>query len=253
MARSAAALIIGNEILTGKIQETNMRDLASELFTLGIAFEHAVICRDDVDIIARHLSELRAQYDLVFTTGGVGPTHDDVTHKAVAKAFGRPIVRSPELAELITGLLADRVTEGHLQMADIPDGATLLQSEDVRWPTVIMQNVFVLPGLPKVFRLKLPALCKYLKGDETPFLSRALYTLCDEGELAAVLTELDNRHEDVSIGSYPVTDRPYRVKLTVDGRDRERIDDVVAALREAIPREKLVEAEDRLPAGAEIE
>ena len=230
-----------------------MRDLASELFELGIAFDHAVICRDDVDIIARHLTELRTQYDLVFTTGGVGPTHDDVTHKAVAKAFGRPIVRSKELAELITSLLADRVTEGHLQMADIPDGATLLRSEDVRWPTVIMQNVFVLPGLPKVFRLKLPALCKYLKGDETPFLSQALYTLCDEGELAAVLTELDSRHEEVSIGSYPVTDREYRVKLTVDGRDPERIEDVIAALREAIPAEKLVEAEDRPTAGAEIE
>ena len=253
MPRTAAALIIGNEILTGKIQESNMKDLAGELFELGISLDRVVICRDDVDIIAADLDILRRGHDLVFTTGGVGPTHDDVTNRAVAQSFGRPIVRSPELTELIESLLGSRCTEGHLLMADIPEGAKLLKSEDVRWPTVIMENVFVLPGLPKVFRLKLPALCRYLKGDETPFLSRALYTLCDEGELAAVLTELDGRHEEVSIGSYPVTDREYRVKLTVDGRDPERIDDVIAALREAIPAEKLVEAEDRPLARGEIE
>ena len=245
MARSAAALIIGNEILTGKIQETNMRDLATELFGLGIVLERAVVCRDEVDIIARDLSELRRRFDLVFTTGGVGPTHDDVTHRAVALSFGQPIVRSTELSELIRSLLGDRCEEGHLQMADIPAGATLLKSADVRWPTIIMENVFVLPGLPKVFRLKLPALVEHLKGDELPFLSRAVYTLCDEGELARPLAEVAQRHTEVSIGSYPVTDRPdYRVKLTIDGRDPDFVESAREALRALIPSEKLVEISD---------
>ncbi len=242
MGRSAAALIIGNEILTGKIQETNLRDLAARLFDLGIVLDRTVICRDEVDVIARDLSDLRRRFDLVFTTGGVGPTHDDVTHRAVALSFGRQIVRSPELFDLIHSLLGDRCDEGHLQMADIPEGATLLKSADVRWPTIIMDNVFVLPGLPKVFRLKLPALVEYLKGDELPFLSRAVYTLCDEGELALPLAQVAQRHSEVSIGSYPVTDCPdYRVKLTIDGRDLDFVERAQEALLALIPSEKLVE------------
>src|SRR5262245_59459598 len=158
MARKAAALIIGNEILTGKIQETNMRELATELFQLGISLERVVICRDEVDTIAADLELLRRRHDVVFTTGGVGPTHDDVTHRAVAQCFGRRLVRSHELESLIRGALGDRCTEGHLLMADIPEGAKLISSKEVRWPTVLIENVFVLPGLPKVFRLKLPGL-----------------------------------------------------------------------------------------------
>ncbi len=244
MPRSAAVLIIGNEILTGKIQETNMRDLATELFELGIVLDRAVVCRDDVDTIARDLSELRERFDLVFTTGGVGPTHDDVTYKAVAQSFNRPIERSKELAELIESLLGDRYNEGHLAMADVPQGAELLHSVSVRWPTIIVGNVFVLPGLPKVFRLKLPALREHLRGDEIPFLTTAVYTLCDEGELAKKLTRVADEHDSVSIGSYPVTDNPdYRVKLTVDGRDQESIDRAASALRGIIPSDMLVELE----------
>lgn len=244
MARSAAALIIGNEILTGKIQETNLRDLANELFRLGIALERAIVCRDDVDTIARDLTELRQRFDLVFTTGGVGPTHDDVTHRAVAQSFDRPIERSAELAELIQDLLGDRCSEGHLLMADIPQGAYLLRNESVRWPTIVIDNVFVLPGLPKVFRLKLPALRDHLRGNESPFLSQAVYTLCNEGELAEPLGRLAALHTGVEIGSYPVTDNPnYRVKLTVDGIDRESIDRATKDLRQLIPQNMLVELE----------
>jgi molybdenum cofactor synthesis domain-containing protein len=245
MARTAAALIIGNEILTGKIQETNMRELATELFALGISLERVVICRDDVDTIAADLDHLRRTHDLVFTTGGVGPTHDDVTHRAVAKSFGRRVTRSPELEALIRGALGERCTEGHLLMADLPEGATLMSSKEVRWPTVVLENVFVLPGLPKVFRLKLPGLREHLRGREAPFLSRAVYTTCDEGELAQPMAEVAARHTDVSIGSYPVTDRvDYRVKLTIDGTDRGSIDRAESALRAFIPRDKLVELEE---------
>jgi molybdenum cofactor synthesis domain-containing protein len=242
MARTAAALIIGNEILTGKIQETNLRELAAELFTLGISLDRVVICRDEVDTIAAELVDLRRRYDVVFTTGGVGPTHDDVTHRAVAQSFGRRLARSPELEALIRGALGDRCTEGHLLMADLPEGATLMTSPEVRWPTVVMENVFVLPGLPKVFRLKLPGLREHLRGPEAPFLSRAVYTMCDEGELAKPLAEIAARHADVSIGSYPVTDRPdYRVKLTIDGTDLRSIERAATALRAFIPRDKLVD------------
>ena len=245
MARTAAALIIGNEILTGKIQETNMRELATELFKLGISLERVVICRDDVNTIASDLDLLRRGHDLVFTTGGVGPTHDDVTHRAVAQSFGVRLVRSQELESLIKGALGDRCTEGHLLMADVPEGAQLISSKEVRWPTVLIDNVFVLPGLPKVFRLKLPGLRELLRGEESPFLSRAVYTMCDEGELAQPMARVAELHSDVSIGSYPVTDRvDYRVKLTIDGTDLASIERAEIALRGLIPRDKLVEPLD---------
>jgi molybdenum cofactor synthesis domain-containing protein len=242
MARTAAALIIGNEILTGKIQETNMRELATELFRLGISLERVVICRDEVDTIATDLDLLRRRHDLVFTTGGVGPTHDDVTHRAVAQCFGRRLVRSVELESLIRGALGERCTEGHLLMADVPEGAQLISSKEVRWPTVLIENVFVLPGLPKVFRLKLPGLRDLLRGSEAPFISRAVYTTCDEGELAQPMARVAELHADVSIGSYPVTDRvDYRVKLTIDGTDLVSIERAESALRAFIPNDKLVD------------
>jgi molybdenum cofactor synthesis domain-containing protein len=245
VARTAAALIIGNELLTGKIQETNLRELAHELFELGISLERAVMCQDDIAVIADDLTKLRTSHDVVFTTGGVGPTHDDVTHLAVARSFERELYRSPELEDLIRTSLGERCTPGHLLMADIPEGSRLLRSHEVRWPTVVVDNVFVLPGLPKVFRLKLPALRESLRGAELPFLTRALYTLCDEGELAEQMAAIVSRHSEVAIGSYPVTDRSdYRVKLTIDGTDWGLIERAAEALAAAIPSDKLVEPTD---------
>ena len=245
MARTAAALIIGNELLTGKIQETNLRELATVLFELGISLERTVICRDDVPTIVSDLTALRTSHDVVFTTGGVGPTHDDVTHVAVARSFGRDLYRCPELEDLIRTALGDRCTEGHLLMADIPEGSRLMRSREVRWPTVVVDNVFVLPGLPKVFRMKLPALRDTLQGEELPFLSRALYTTCDEGELAQSMAAIAASHNGVEIGSYPVTDRTdYRVKLTIDGTDQASIDRAAADLLATIPSEKVVEPTD---------
>src|SRR5690606_18667646 len=146
MARTAAALIIGNEILTGKVREANVQRLAHELFRLGIAFRRVIVCPDDVDTIARDLRELREAHDLVFTSGGVGPTHDDLTLPAVARSFDRPLVRSPIIEGLIRGYWGERATEGHLRMADVPEGAELLSTGDVPWPVVCVENVFVLPG-----------------------------------------------------------------------------------------------------------
>lgn len=240
MSPTAAALVIGNEILTGKVQETNVRLLAQELFGLGVELERIVICRDDVETIATDLEQLRTAHDWVITSGGVGPTHDDVTLKAVAQCFGRPIVRSEALAERIRELVGERVSEGHLRMADVPEGAELLVSEEVPWPTVLVENVFVMPGLPRIFELKLPVLRERI-GSHAPFLSRAVYTRCRETELAQLLDRLVDEHREVSIGSYPVLGEEYRVRITFDGRDQALIDRAVAALIADLPADCIVE------------
>lgn len=243
MARTAAALIIGNEILTGKIREANVQRLAHELFRLGIALRRVIVCPDEMDVIARDLRELRTAHDLVFTSGGVGPTHDDVTLPAVARAFDRPLVRSELIEGLIRGYWGDRATAGHLRMADVPQGAELLSSSDVPWPVICVENVFVLPGVPEIFDVKLQMLRERI-GSDVPFVTRALYTMCDEGEIAELLERIVRAHPKVEIGSYPRwRDPTYRVKLTFDGRDPSEVDAALEACRAELAPESIVRVE----------
>ncbi|MBW2213788.1 MAG: competence/damage-inducible protein A [Deltaproteobacteria bacterium] len=162
MRRTAAALIIGNEILSGKIADTNTTLLARLLFDLGIELRRVVVCPDEVDTIGKDLSDLRSTHDLVFTSGGVGPTHDDVTIDGVAESFGRPVVRSVAVEKMIRKYYGDRATEAHFRMANMPEGAEMIRSSDAPWPTVVIENVFVLPGVPEIFELKLTDLRKRL-------------------------------------------------------------------------------------------
>ncbi len=243
MARTAAALIIGNEILTGKIREGNVQLLARELFRMGIALARVVVCPDDVAVIAADLNALRCAHDLVFTSGGVGPTHDDVTLPGVARAFARPLERSPLIEALIRKHWGERVTPGHLRMADVPAGAELIVTDEVPWPVIRVDNVFVLPGVPEIFALELLMLRERI-GSDVPFVSRALYTMCDEGEIAAILEDVARAHPGVDVGSYPRwRDPDYRVKLTFDGRSAEAVDAALEACRAALPAEAVVRVE----------
>jgi molybdenum cofactor synthesis domain-containing protein len=237
---TAAALVIGNEILTGTVQETNVALLARELFGLGVELRRVVFCRDVVDEIARDLDELRHRHDWVITSGGVGPTHDDVTIEAVARAFDRPVVRHRDLEARIRQIVGTETNESHLRMADVPEGADLIHGPDRRWPTVVIENVFVLPGLPKIFELKLPALRERIHGGP-PFLSRAVYTRCRETDLVALLTRLAGEHHEVSIGSYPVLDEAYSVRLTFDSRSADAIERAVRELLAVLPPETIVD------------
>lgn len=243
MGKTAAALIIGNELLSGKIQERNLAFLAKELFALGIQLRRVVMCLDDVETIATELNDLRAKHDIVFTSGGVGPTHDDMTLPAVAHAFGRRLVRAEELASLIRDYHGDRTTDAHLRMADVPEGAELISSEQVRWPTVAVENVFIFPGVPEIFRMKFAVLRERLSGGER-FYTRATYTLCDEGEIAALLARLEESYGDVLIGSYPTfRDADYRTKITFDGRDPEILERAQAEFVAGIPERAFVRSE----------
>jgi len=243
MARTAAALVIGNEILTGKTQEQNVAFLAKELFDLGVELRRVVVCPDDIDCIVTELHALCPAHDVVFTSGGVGPTHDDVTLDAVARAVDRPLVRSEELAALIRGYFGDRCTEEHLRMANVPEGSELLRSEQVPWPTVVAGNVFIFPGVPEIFRAKFPVVRGRLRAD-APFVSRAVFTLCEEGEIAELLARLARQFPSVSIGSYlKWRGSDYSVKVTFDGRDRDAIERASSAFTTAIPKDKVLRAE----------
>jgi molybdenum cofactor synthesis domain-containing protein len=224
VAETAAALVIGNELLSGKIQEANLFDLSRLLRALGISLQRAVIVPDDVAVISAELSALRNAFDVVFTSGGVGPTHDDVTVEAVARSFGVKALLEPTLAGMLREVYGDRCTDAHLRMAIVPEGAELLSTSDVKWPTPLIGNVFILPGVPEIFRAKLDVVRAHLSG-RRPFASRAVFLRLDEAELTQALDQVVATHAGVEIGSYPKWFEPsYKTKVTFDGRDARAVD-----------------------------
>lgn len=233
--RSAAALVIGNELLTGKVEEANVHVLARTLRGLGIELRRVVMILDDIDTIAHEVKALAASHDWLFTSGGVGPTHDDVTVMGVAKAFGVDVVEDPTLATMLREHYRERCTEGHLRMALVPKGAALETTEDVRWPTIRYANTFLLPGVPEIFRLKLPVAAAHI-GRDKGFVSRAVFTKMDEGDLKPLLDAVVARFPDVAVGSYPKWQDPsYKTKLTFDGRDEPRVDEAKDAFVDLLP------------------
>jgi len=222
--KTAAALVIGNELLSGKVEDANVHVLARALRRLGIELRRVVMVLDDIDVIAREVRDLAAAHDWVFTSGGVGPTHDDVTVHAVARAFGVNVVEDPTLASMLRDHYREQCTAGHLQMALIPEGASLESHDSVRWPTIRLANTWLLPGVPEIFRMKLAVVVDRLGGG-VGFVSRAVFTKMDEGDLKALLDHVVERFPDVGVGSYPKWQDPfYKTKLTFDGRDPERVD-----------------------------
>jgi molybdenum cofactor synthesis domain-containing protein len=224
---SAAVLVIGNEILSGKVEEANVAVLARELRALGIVLKRVVVVLDDVETIAREVTELARTHDWLFTSGGVGPTHDDVTIEAVAKAFGVPVVSSPEMEAMLRAHYKERCTDGHLRMALVPEGAALEVSREVRWPTIRLGNTWLLPGIPEVFKMKLPVVIERVRGQNraaAPFVSHAVYVKMDEGDLKPLLDRVVASYADVSVGSYPKwLDPSYKTKLTFDGQNASRV------------------------------
>jgi molybdenum cofactor synthesis domain-containing protein len=241
VAHTAAALLIGNELLTGKIHEANLVELARTLRAIGVKLSRAVVVPDDMDVIVSEIRTLSATHDLVFTSGGVGPTHDDITIDAVAKAFGVPAVVDPHFESMLASVYGDRMTDGHRRMALIPEGAELVSHDDVRWPTVLMKNVWVLPGVPEAFRMKLMVVRTRVRG-ATQFFGKEIYTKMDEPDLKPLLDKIVGAHPDVDVGSYPKWfDDRYKTKVTFDATDPGKLD---AAVRDFLAELPIGEPQD---------
>ena len=184
-----------------------------------------------------------ASHDWVFTSGGVGPTHDDLTIAGVARAFGVPVVSAPNIESLLREHYGDRLTEGHLLMARIPEGARLVTGGSAAWPGVVMRNVWMLPGVPQIFRAKQALIQAELSGG-APFVSLAVFTTLDEGQLKPMLDRVVEAHRDVDIGSYPRwSGVEYRTKLTFDGLVEARLRAARDAFAESLPAETIVRVE----------
>jgi molybdenum cofactor synthesis domain-containing protein len=232
---SACVLIIGNEILSGGTQDANLAFLAKGLNDAGVRLREARVIHDDTATIVDTVNEVRRKFDYVFTTGGIGPTHDDITSACIAEAFGVSLIVHPEARRILEshyppgGLNAAR-----LRMAQVPEGAVLLPNPISRAPGFRVENVYVLPGVPQIMQAIFNELKHRLKGG-AKVLSRSVSCTLGEGTIAQELAALQERYPDVEIGSYPYFRRSdFGVTLVVRGTERERIAAAVEELKAMI-------------------
>jgi molybdenum cofactor synthesis domain-containing protein len=220
---TAAIIVIGDEILSGKFAEDNAAWLVGELRQLGVAVRHIQVVPDLVDEIGAAVRADAERFDHVFTSGGVGPTHDDVTIAGVALAFGVAVVRHPLLEAELRKHYGERLLPAHLRMAEVPDGALLISGDHPSWPVTAFRNVYVLPGVPMIFRRKFAAIRERFRA--LPFHARRFYCMADEGAIAPELDAVVAAHPGIAIGSYPRFDAAdYRVLVTVEARDPALVD-----------------------------
>ena len=226
---TAGIVVIGNEVLSGQVEEANARYLVQELRALGVQLMRVVVIRDDIDTIARDVRELSEAYTHVFTSGGVGSTHDDLTLTAIAQAFEAPIEPHPVLMGMIEAHFGDRINDAVRRMGRLPRGAELLGLGELRFPLVRVRNVYVFPGVPQYLKAKFEWLKPQLA--HTPFTLKQVYLNVGEDRIAEPLAALDAAYEDVAFGSYPRFDTDeYRTKITLESRDPARVDDALGRL-----------------------
>lgn len=226
---SACLLIIGNEILSGKTQDANLQYLGAELAQLGVRLVEARVLPDDEDVIVATLNECRARFDYVFTTGGIGPTHDDITAQCIATAFGRELVLDEEaVARLRRGTF--ELNEARLKMAHVPEGATLIDNPLSNAPGFRVENVFVLAGIPSVARAMFETIAAELAAG-TPIRSRNVDVFLREGDIAGPLEHIAAQFPEIEIGSYPFSrDGRFGANLVVRGTNVRRLDKALAQI-----------------------
>ncbi|MEW5850142.1 MAG: molybdopterin-binding protein [Myxococcota bacterium] len=242
-APTASCVVIGNEILTGKVRDSNAHHLARWLRERGVDLRRIQVIPDEVDIIAAVVAEESARSHAVFTSGGIGPTHDDVTYRGVAAAFGLPVKRNETLAALMRNHYGERLTEVGLRMADLPDPC-LQHAADGLWvPVVQVRNVYVLPGIPVLFERLLASLDGRFRGVRVRLAS--IYTHQREEEIAPALEAVLSEFRGVEIGSYPQMGgtADYRVRVTLECRDQDLCRRATDALLERLNVSQVVRVE----------
>ncbi|MFC3229364.1 competence/damage-inducible protein A [Marinibaculum pumilum] len=232
---TAAMLVIGNEILSGRTQDANMHYIAGRLNELGVRLAEARVVRDVTEEIVAAVNALRARYDYVFTSGGIGPTHDDITADAIASAFGLHIdIRDDARALLEAHYEPGQLTAARLRMARIPDGASLIDNPISTAPGFRVENVFVMAGVPAIFRAMFES-CRHDIAGGAPLLSRTISSELPEGRLAEPLGLLQERYADVDMGSYPFyRGQRFGTSIVMRCTDAARLDSAVAELKASI-------------------
>lgn len=234
MSKTAGIVIIGNEVLSGKTRDTNSYFFCAELRRLGVEVQKISTIQDEIEIIGREVAEFSKRFDYVFTSGGVGPTHDDVTIDGVAHGFGLKVVRHPDIERRMRQRFGDQVNDARLRMANVPEGATLLATEAPFAAIVKIRNVYIFPGIPKILEERFHAIKEMFR--DAPYYLKNVYVRYGEGVIATILNDLLVKFPELMLGSYPVLDLPdYKVKVTLESKDSNYLDQALQALVAALP------------------
>ena len=229
---TACIVIIGSEVLSGRTRDANLAWLATTLNDCGIRVREARVIPDDPAVIVETVNAARAAFDYVFTTGGIGPTHDDITSACIAEAFGVPLERRPDAVRLLEQQYAPAdLNAARLKMADIPAGAALIDNPVSRAPGFRLENVYVLPGVPRIMQAMVEGLRDHLSGG-VPLVSRTISVYLTEGTIAAGLAAIQGAYLETEIGSYPfVRDGRLGTSLVARAADANALEAATAAIR----------------------
>jgi len=235
--KTAAILAIGDELLSGRTRDANMHYLANWLTERGVALTEARVVGDDAAAIGKALNDLRAQYDYVFTSGGIGPTHDDITVEAIAAAMGIPVIEHPRAAEMIRAYYkgrGDEATPARMRMARTPEGATLIENPVSGAPGVRVQNVFIMAGVPRIFQAMLNAIEGEIERGEVVHSFAATARNLPESKIADQLRELQSALKGVDLGSYPIDGDVKGVTVVARSPNAETAEHAINAVAAAM-------------------
>lgn len=245
---TAGMLVIGNEILSGKIVDTNSPFLATELRKVGVDLERILTIPDIVEIIAAETRAMSESYDYVFTSGGIGPTHDDVTMESIARAFETEIDLDEGLCERMERSTKRPLNDAMKKMAMLPRGAKVIDAGDLWFPIVIMENVHIFPGIPQLFEKKFASIVSRFSG--VPIQLTKVYVDRYESDIADSLNDLLVEFPELMLGSYPrMGEESYRVMLTLESRDASYLESATKSLCARLPEDAVQRVEPSEPAG----
>lgn len=234
MAKTAGIVVIGNEVLSGKTQDINSHFFCAELRRLGVEVRKIATIQDEIALIGGEVAAFSARYDYVFTSGGVGPTHDDVTIEGIAHGFGLPVVRHPDIERRMRQRFGGDVNEARLRMANVPEGAKLLATEALFAPIINIRNVYIFPGIPSILQERFHAIKEMFR--DAPYYLKNVYVRYGEGVIAEMMNGVLARFPHLLLGSYPVLDvAEYKVKVTLESKDSAYLDQALHSFLASLP------------------
>ena len=239
---TAAIIVVGNEILSGKVPDSNAQFLIKELRELGIKLEAIFVIPDNWQTISEAVARLEKRFSIVFTMGGIGPTHDDVTLLGVADGLKMMLKRNSKYEELLREFHGNGTNEAVLKMAEMPAETELVFSEDVKIPVIKVRNFYVFPGEPELFKKQFLAIKEKLRSNQ--FSSKIIYIKAYEEEIASVLDQAQNQFPETEIGSYPdYRNQDYKVRVIIDSKDANLNQKAADYILERIPGKSIAKVE----------
>jgi molybdenum cofactor synthesis domain-containing protein len=242
MIKTAGVVIIGNEILSGMVQDRNATFMTKALTLRGIRTAQVAVIPDEVHDIARTVKLFSRRFDLVFTSGGLGPTHDDVTMEGLCQAFRVPLVLDEGLVGMLRERYNGRLTPEKLKIARIPSGADLITDKALKFPILQYRNIYIYPGVPKFLRRQFLISLQNIQG--SPAFLAKVYLKEHESDVAPFLNQVVEDHRDIRIGSYPVVGKDRcLLLLTLESQNKLDLDNTLSSLISHFPGGKIVRVE----------